>query len=77
MATPLSEKGVANKGGQVKRLTEAFDSVPVNKKSRLSVATTNDTASLLGDDDGTDSLLNADEVISALQSCWNAKAILV
>lgn len=69
MATPVSERGA-----QVKQLTDAFDSVPVAKKSRLSVATTNnDTASLLGgDDDGTDSLLNADEVCNSKTGARNS-----
>jgi len=66
MATPQAERSARSQGG--KRLTEAFESMPANKKSRLSVArAVNDTDSLLNDqeDEGTDSLLNADEVSAA------------
>jgi hypothetical protein len=61
MATPQAERPAHSQGG--KRLTDAFESMPANKRSRLSVASAlNDTGNLLNEDDGTDSLLNADEV---------------
>jgi len=61
MATPQAERSARSQGG--KRLTDAFESMPANKRSRLSVASAlNDTDNLLNEDEGTDSLLNADEV---------------
>ena len=63
MATPQAERSSGRKAVLGKRLTEAFESVPVAKKSRLSVASAaQDNSSPADDGDGTGSLLNADEV---------------
>ena len=63
MATPRAEAASGSKAGLGKRLTEAFESVPVAKKSRLSIASlAQDDSSPADDGDGTGSLLNADEV---------------
>lgn len=63
MATPQGERGSAIQPVLGKRLTEAFESVPVAKKSRLSVASgLNDEPSPFEEEGGTGSLLNGDEV---------------
>ena len=70
MATPQGERRSGINADQVKRLTDAFEGVPASKKSRLSVASMHEeTGSLRGDEDGTDSLLNADEVSFFVISC--------
>ena len=63
MATPQAEPHTGNQFRERKRLTEAFESPPASKKSRLSVVSgVNETGSPMDDGDGTDSLLIADEV---------------
>ncbi len=74
MATPQAERANGGKAVLGKRLTEAFESVPVAKKSRLSVVSAaQDDSSPADDGDGTGSLLNADEVgcqNTPNKRCW-------
>lgn len=66
MATPQAERASGSKAVLGKRLTEAFESVPVAKKSRLSVASAVQNDDSPADEgDGTGSLLNADDVSKA------------
>lgn len=71
MATPKSERGPNVQAGHGKRLTDAFDNVPISKKSRLSVVSRlNESADVspAEDGNGTGSLLDPDEVCSDLNS---------